>query len=100
MSSANVGRGAMFSHRQRVARMRHVAVRALDAYPLVDRELRFISDDENTTFRVDATGPDGRDRFLLRVHRPARHGRNIDSAAAIGSGRVAAGGDSCGRARW
>jgi Ser/Thr protein kinase RdoA (MazF antagonist) len=75
----------MFSHRQRVARMRHVAVRALDAYPLVDRELRFISDDENTTFRVDATGPDGRDRFLLRVHRPARHGRNIDSAAAIGS---------------
>jgi Ser/Thr protein kinase RdoA (MazF antagonist) len=75
----------MFSHRQRVARMRRVAVRALDAYPLMDRELRFISDDENTTFRVDATAPDGRDRFLLRVHRPARHGRNIDSAAAIGS---------------
>jgi len=60
----------MFSHRQRVARMRRVAVRALDAYPLVDSELRFISDDENTTFRVDATAPDGRDRFLLRVHRP------------------------------
>src|SRR6478736_1471611 len=77
--------GVMFSHRQRVARMRRVAVRALDAYPLVDRELRFISDDENTTFRVDATAPDGRDRFLLRVHRPARHGRNIDSAPAIGS---------------
>jgi len=75
----------MLSHRQRVARMRRVAVRALDAYPLADRELRFVADGENTTFRVDATAPDGRDRFLLRVHRLARHGRNVDSAAAIGS---------------
>ena len=75
----------MFSNRQRVARLRRVAVRALDAYPLVDPELRFIADEENATFRVDATAPDGRDRFLLRVHRPARHGRNVDSAAAIAS---------------
>ncbi|HUL25087.1 MAG TPA: phosphotransferase [Streptosporangiaceae bacterium] len=75
----------MLSSRQRIARMRRVAVRALDAYPLADPELRFIADEENTTFRVDATAPDGRDRFLLRVHRPARHGRNVDSAAAIGS---------------
>ena len=75
----------MFSDRQRIARMRRVAVRALDAYPLVDPELRFIADEENTTFRVDATAPGGRDRFLLRVHRPARHGRNVDPAAAIGS---------------
>src|SRR5215470_18265476 len=75
----------MLSDRQRVARLRRVAVRALDAYPLADRELRFIADGENTTFRVDATAPDGRDRFLLRVHRPARHGRDVDSAAAIGS---------------
>ena len=65
--------------------MRRLALRALDAYPLVDRELRLVADEENTTFRVDATTPDGRDRFLLRVHRPARHGRNVDSAAAIGS---------------
>jgi phage gpG-like protein len=36
--------------------MRRVAVRALDAYPLVDRELRFVADEENATFRVDATG--------------------------------------------
>jgi Ser/Thr protein kinase RdoA (MazF antagonist) len=74
----------MFSNRQRIAWMRRVALRALDAYPLVDPQLRFIAD-ENATFRVDATAPDGRDRFLLRVHRPARHGRNVDSAAAIGS---------------
>jgi Ser/Thr protein kinase RdoA (MazF antagonist) len=75
----------MLSNRQWVARMRRLAVRALDAYPLTDRELRFVADGENITFRVDATAPDGRDRFLLRVHRPARHGRNVDSAAAIGS---------------
>ena len=75
----------MLSNRQQVARMRRVAVRALDAYPLADPQLRFVADEENTTFRVDATAADGRDRFLLRVHRPARHGRNIDSAAAIGS---------------
>jgi Ser/Thr protein kinase RdoA (MazF antagonist) len=75
----------MLSDRQRVGRLRRVAVRALDAYPLVDREVRFIADEENATFRVDATAPGGRDRFLLRVHRPARHGRNVDSAAAVGS---------------
>jgi hypothetical protein len=65
--------------------LRRVALRALDAYPLVEGELRFVADEENTTFRVDATTPGGRDRFLLRMHRPARHGRNVDSAAAIGS---------------
>lgn len=75
----------MLSYRQQVARMRHLAVRALGAYPLPDPELRFVAHGENTTFRVDATAPDGRDRFLLRVHRPARHGRHVDSAAAIGS---------------
>ena len=75
----------MLSNRQQVARMRHLAVRALDAYPLADPELRFVAHGENTTFRVDATAPGGRDRFLLRVHRPARHGRDVDSAAAIGS---------------
>ena len=73
----------MVPDRQRIARMRRVAVRALDAYPLVDRELRFVADEENATFRVDATAPDGRDRFLLRVHRPARHGRDVDSEAAV-----------------
>ena len=77
--------GAMFPDGQRVARMRRVALRALDAYPLVDGELRFVADEENATFRVDATAPGGRERFLLRVHRPARHGQDVDSAAAIGS---------------
>ena len=65
--------------------MRQLALRALDSYPLADRKLRFIADQENITFRVDATAPGGRDRFLLRVHRPARHGRDIDSVAAVRS---------------
>ncbi|MFC0545916.1 phosphotransferase [Kutzneria chonburiensis] len=36
---------------------------------------------ENTTFKVTA----GEERFLLRVHRPMRHGRFVDSGAAIAS---------------
>jgi Ser/Thr protein kinase RdoA (MazF antagonist) len=75
----------MVSNRQQIARMRQLAVRALDAYPLADPELRFVAHGENTTFRVDATASGGRDRFLLRVHRPARHGRHVDPAAAIRS---------------
>ena len=75
----------MLSNRQQVARLRHLAVQALGAYPLVAPELRFVAHGENTTFRVDAMAVGGRDRFLLRVHRPARHGQRLDSAAAVGS---------------
>jgi Ser/Thr protein kinase RdoA (MazF antagonist) len=73
---------AVLSRRTQIARMRLLAARALDAYPLHEPRLRFIAHGENTTFRVDT--PDG-GRFLLRVHRPRRHGRAIDSAAAIRS---------------
>jgi len=45
----------MVSSRQQVARIRRLAVRALDSYHLADPELRFIAHGENTTFRVDAT---------------------------------------------
>ena len=75
----------MLSRRWQVAQMRRLAQEALDAYPLADPELRFIAHGENTTFRVDAGAPGGRERFLLRVHRPARHGRNVDPVAAVGS---------------
>jgi Ser/Thr protein kinase RdoA (MazF antagonist) len=75
----------MVADRRRVTHLRFVAARALEAYPLTDARLRLVLDEENTTFRVDATAADGIDRFLLRVHRPDRHGRNVDSAAAIGS---------------
>jgi Ser/Thr protein kinase RdoA (MazF antagonist) len=87
-----VGWFAMLSHREQVARLRRLAVRALDSFPLVDPQLRFIAHGENTTFRVDASIDDGslgaperRERFLLRVHRPARHGRRVDSSIAIRS---------------
>jgi Ser/Thr protein kinase RdoA (MazF antagonist) len=75
----------MLSERQQIARMRQLAGRALGAYPLADPRLRLIAHEENTTFRVDATAAGGRDRFLLRVHRPARHGRHVDPVAAIRS---------------
>jgi Ser/Thr protein kinase RdoA (MazF antagonist) len=74
----------MLSNRQQVALLRHLAVQALGAYPLVAPELRLVAHGENTTFRVDAMAPGGRDRFLLRIHRPARHGQRLDSAAAVG----------------
>lgn len=55
----------MLSNRQQVARLRHLAVQALGAYPLAAPEVRFIAHGENTTFRVDAMTAGGRDRFLL-----------------------------------
>ena len=75
----------MLSNRQQIARLRRLAVQALGAYPLVAPELLFVAHGENTTFRVDAMVAGGPDRFLLRVHRPTRHGRRLDSAAAVGS---------------
>jgi Ser/Thr protein kinase RdoA (MazF antagonist) len=75
----------MLSYRRQVAQMRRVALQALEAYPLANPELQFVAHSENTTFRLDATTPEGRDRYLLRVHSPARHGRNVEPAAAVGS---------------
>jgi Ser/Thr protein kinase RdoA (MazF antagonist) len=57
-------------------------VRALAAYDLEPARVEFLAHSENTTFRV--TAADG-SRYLLRVHRPHRHGRDADPAAAIRS---------------
>ena len=76
---------AVVSRRWRVARMRRVAREALGACPLADPQLRFAADGENTTFGVDARAPGGGERFVLRVHRLARHGRGVDTAAAVAS---------------
>ena len=71
----------MASRRAQVLQLRHVALAALSHYPLPQGRLVFISHGENTTFRHDsAAGP-----YLVRVHRAQRHGRNVDSAAAVGS---------------
>ena len=84
-----MGEFAVLSTRAQVARLRQLAVEALGSFPLVDPQLRFIAHGENTTFRVVAAegGRDGSPvaQFLLRVHRPARHGLGVDSAAAIRS---------------
>jgi Ser/Thr protein kinase RdoA (MazF antagonist) len=83
----------VLSHAKQIAPLRRLAIHALESYPLVDPSLRFVTHGENTTFMVDASFPvDGSRRatveprrFLLRVHRPRRHGRQIDSVAAIQS---------------
>lgn len=69
------------SKRAQVARIRRTAVRALADFPVEEPRLTFIAHGENTTFRVDS--PDA--RYLMRVHRPNRHGPGVDSQVAVGS---------------
>ena len=71
----------MLTRRAELARLRQVALAALARYPIEEGRLRFVAHGENTTFRHD--GADG--SHLVRVHRPERHGRGVDSAAAIRS---------------
>ncbi len=73
--------GVVDSRRSQISRLRHVAVAALREYPLPPGRLSFVSHGENTTFKHDSPGG----RFLVRVHRPMRHGRDVDAQAAIGS---------------
>jgi Ser/Thr protein kinase RdoA (MazF antagonist) len=56
-------------------------VAALGRYPLPDGRLTFVTHGENTTFRHDSAAG----RYLVRVHRRQRHGRDVDSTAAIRS---------------
>jgi Ser/Thr protein kinase RdoA (MazF antagonist) len=74
-------RETVMSRRAQIGRLRQVALAALDRYVLPDGRLRFVSHGENTTFRHDSLAG----RHLVRVHRPQRHGRHVDSAAAIRS---------------
>ncbi len=71
----------MLSRRAQLGRLRQVATAALDRYPLPSGRLTFVAHGENTTFRHESA--DG--SYLVRVHRTQRHGRDIDSAAAIRS---------------
>ncbi len=71
----------MPTRRGQIARLRQVALTALGRYALPDGRLTFVTHGENTTFRHDSAAG----RYLVRVHRPHRHGRGTDSAAAIRS---------------
>ncbi|TNU74813.1 aminoglycoside phosphotransferase [Miniimonas arenae] len=71
----------MLPRRAQLARARAVATSALREYPMPPGRLTFLTHGENTTFRLDCD--DG--RFLVRVHRPLRHGRSLDPHVAIGS---------------
>jgi len=74
------GDGSVVSDRSQVARLRRLATTALGRYDLAGARLNLVDHGENTTFRV--TSVDGA-QFLLRVHRPNRHGREVDSSAAV-----------------
>jgi len=70
------------SRRAEIVRLRRLAATSLDAYELDDPRIALVAHRENTTFRVStATGCE----YLLRIHRPHRHGRAVDSAAAVRS---------------
>jgi hypothetical protein len=71
----------MTSRRARIARLRQVALAGLGPYALPEGRLTFVSHGEKTSFRHDSAAG----RHLVRVHRHQRHGRDIDSAAAIRS---------------
>ncbi|WP_109208849.1 MULTISPECIES: phosphotransferase [Microbacterium] len=71
----------MVTYRSQVLRRRKVALTALSRYALPRGPLRFVTHGENTTFRLDG----GAGRFLVRVHRPQRHGRDVDPSIAISS---------------
>ncbi len=73
---------ADLTYRGQVRRMRSLAEAALEAFPLTAPDLRFVAHGENTTFRVRESSA-GNAEYLLRIHRPARHGRFVDSNAAI-----------------
>ncbi|MCW3158437.1 hypothetical protein [Micropruina sonneratiae] len=71
----------MVSTRAQVGRLRRVAEAALASYSLPAGRLTFVSHGENTTFRHDS--PTG--RLLVRVHRPQRHGGDVDPVAPVAS---------------
>jgi len=71
----------MPSRRSQIAGLRKVALAALREYPLPDGTLTFVTHGENTTFRHDSSAG----RYLVRAHRPQRHGHGVDTAGAIDS---------------
>jgi Ser/Thr protein kinase RdoA (MazF antagonist) len=71
----------MASRRAQITGLRRVAAAGLLEYALPEGRLTFVSHGENTTFRHDSAAG----RYLVRVHRPQRHGRDIEAAAAIES---------------
>jgi Ser/Thr protein kinase RdoA (MazF antagonist) len=71
----------MLSRRAQVARLRQVALTAVDRFPLPSGRLTFVNHGENTTFRHESAAGS----HLVRVHRRQRHGRDVDATAAIRS---------------
>ena len=73
------------THRSEVSRLRRIAINAMANYDVAEPRIRLVANGENTTFRVTSALGVTDGQYVLRVHRPARHGRDIDSNAAIAS---------------
>lgn len=58
-----------------------MALAGVREYPLPEGRLSFLTHGENTTYRHDSDAG----RYLVRVHRPQRHGRDVDPERAIAS---------------
>jgi len=71
----------VLTRRAELGRFRQVALAALARYPIAEGRLTLVAHGENTTFRHHGTNGS----HLVRVHRPERHGRGVDSVAAIRS---------------
>ena len=92
VSVASMSDELLATHRSQIVRARRLATSAISEYNVCKPRMELIAHGENTTFRVVArdsnletvptTGEiDG--QYLLRVHRPTRHGRGVDSEMAI-----------------
>ena len=68
--------------RSQIARLRRLAVKAMTDYDVAEPRIELVAHGENTTYRVTSSDDH---RYLLRIHRPTRHGRDVDSKAAITS---------------
>ena len=68
--------------RSQIARLRRLAVKAMANYDVAEPRIELVAHGENTTYRVISS--DDR-QYLLRIHRPTRHGHDVDSEAAIRS---------------
>jgi Ser/Thr protein kinase RdoA (MazF antagonist) len=94
VSVASMSDELVATHRSQVLRVRRLAATAISAYDVREPRMQLVAHGENTTLRVIA-GDSNREirpttgeidgQYLLRVHRPSRHGRDVDSAMAIAS---------------
>lgn len=82
---------AQLTYRGQVSRLRRLAEVAVEAYGLSNATLQLIAHEENTTFRLRGQGRGAStsryepNEYLLRIHRPGKHGDGIQAERCIAS---------------